>query len=51
MRVRDLMTSIVYSLTPGDPEIGSTFLFGIANMPLWVKTDLESREWKVTVHF
>jgi len=46
-----LIATIVYSPTPGDPEIGSTFLFAIAHMPLWVKTDLENRTWLVTIQF
>jgi len=46
-----LIGTIVYSPTPGDPEIGVTFLFAVANMPLWIKTDLDSRDWKVTIHF
>lgn len=46
-----LIAQIVYSPTSGDPELGTTFLFAYANMPLWVKTALDAREWNVTLHF
>ena len=46
-----LIATYVYSPTPGDPDVGTTFLYGIAHMPFWAKTDQDSREWKVTLRF
>lgn len=46
-----LIATIVYSPTPGDPEVGQTFVFAIANMPFWAKTDLDSRTWYISTQF
>ncbi len=46
-----MIATYVYSPTPGDPDLGTTFLFALANMPYWAKTDQDSREWLVTLRF
>jgi len=46
-----LIGTIIYSPLPGDPDVGTTFLFAIGNFPLRVKTDTESLEFRVTVQF
>lgn len=33
-----LIATVVFSPTPGDPDIGTTFLFSVGNFPLRVKT-------------
>jgi len=44
-----LLGTIVYSPTPGDPEIGLRFLFAIANFPLKFKTPSERFVYEVFV--
>lgn len=46
-----LLGTIVYSPIVDDPDVGTTFLFGIGNFPLRVKTDIESLEFRVIVQF
>ena len=44
-----LLGTVVYSPTPGDPEIGTQFLFAIANFPLKFKTPTDRFEYEVFV--
>ncbi len=46
-----LIATVVYSPLVGDPDVGTTFLFGLGNFPLRVKTDIEDIEFRVTVQF
>lgn len=46
-----LLGTIVYSPTPGDPEIGTSFLFALGHFPLRVKTDAEDLELRITINF
>jgi len=46
-----LIGTVIYSPLPGDPDVGTTFLFAIGNFPLRVKTDVESVEFRVTCSF
>jgi len=46
-----LIAEIVYSPIPGDPEVGDTFLYAIANRPYWVKTSEEGRIWLISPQF
>lgn len=44
-----LLGTVVYSPTPGDPEVGTQFLFAIANFPLKFKTPTERFVYDVYV--
>jgi hypothetical protein len=44
-----LIGTINYSPIPGDPLVGSTFLFAIGNTPLKVKTDADQIEIDITL--
>tara|TARA_R100001132_G_C3273017_1_gene95042 strand:- start:1435 stop:1911 length:477 start_codon:yes stop_codon:yes gene_type:complete len=44
-----LIGTVVYSPTIGDPEIGTQFLFAIANFPLKFKTPTDTFEYEVFV--
>jgi len=46
-----LLGTIQCSPIPLDPELGLSFLFAVANMPYWAKTDQDSRTWKITIRF
>ena len=46
-----LIATYTYSPIPSDPLIGQTFLFAIGNMPLQIKTDSESKQFRVQVQF
>lgn len=46
-----LVATIIYSPIPSDPEVGSTFIFAIANFPLRVKLDTEVVDINVSVQF
>jgi hypothetical protein len=46
-----LIGTIVYSPTVGDPEIGTQFLFAIANFPIKVKTPQERFDYTLAVQF
>lgn len=46
-----LIATITYSPIPADPLLGTTFLFGLANMPLSVKTDAETKSLSLQVQF
>lgn len=46
-----LLGTIIFSPLPGDPDVGTSFLFAIGNFPLRVKTDVEQLEFRVTVQF
>jgi hypothetical protein len=46
-----LIGTVIYSPLPGDPDVGTQFLFAIGNFPLRVKTDVESIEMRVTISF
>lgn len=45
-----LIGTVVYSPTPGDPDVGVAFLFALGNFPLRVKTDAEDLEFRITVN-
>ena len=44
-----LLGTIVYSPTPNDPEIGTQFLYAIANFPIKVKIPNERFEYNVSI--
>jgi hypothetical protein len=46
-----LIATFTYSPTVGDPLVGTTFLFAVANTPLSVKTDAEARSYSIEVQF
>jgi len=46
-----LIATITYSPIPADPLLGSTFLFSLANFPLQIKTDAESKAISIQVQF
>jgi hypothetical protein len=46
-----LIARFTYSPIGGDPLIGTSFLFAIANFPLIVKTDAEARAISVQVNY
>ena len=46
-----LLATFTYSPISGDPLIGTTFLFAVANSPLSVKTDSELRSVSLQVQF
>lgn len=46
-----LIATFTYSPIPGDPLIGTTFLFSVANSPLSIKTDAELRAIAIQVQF
>ena len=46
-----LLGTFIFSPLEGDPEVGTSFLFALANFPLRVKTDVESLEFRITVQF
>ena len=46
-----LMATFTYSPVSGDTLIGTTFLFAIANFPLVVKTDAETRSISIQVNY
>jgi len=46
-----LFAMFTYSPILGDPLIGTSFLFAIANFPLIVKTDAETRAISVQVNY
>lgn len=46
-----LIATFTYSPISGDPLIGTTFLFCIANFPLVVKTDAETRSISIQVNY
>lgn len=46
-----LIATYIYSPIPGDPLIGTTFLFAVANYPLIIKNDAEQRSYFVNVQF
>lgn len=46
-----LIATFTYSPILGDPLIGETFLFCIANFPLVVKTDAETRSISIQVNY
>ena len=46
-----LLARFTYSPIIGDPLIGETFLFAIANFPLVVKTDAETRSISIQVNY
>lgn len=46
-----LLGTVIFSPLAGDPDVGTSFLFALANFPLRVKTDVESIEFRITVQF
>ena len=46
-----MIGTIVYSPVPGDPELGTEFLFAQGNFPLRVKLDTELLTFTVTIQF
>lgn len=46
-----LKATYTYSPISGDPLIGQSFLFAIANFPLVVKTDAETRSISIQVNY
>ena len=46
-----IIARFTYSPIPGDPLLGTSFLFAIANFPLVVKTDAEARAISVQVNY
>jgi len=46
-----LIARFTYSPIGGDPLLGTSFLFAIANFPLIVKTDAEARAISVQVNY
>jgi len=44
-----LYAEIVYSPIPGDPEVGTRFLFAVHNRPLMVFTGIDSAEFRLNV--
>ena len=46
-----LWATFTYSPISGDPLIGETFLFAVANFPLVVKTDAETRSISIQVNY
>ena len=46
-----LIATYTFSPVVGDPLVGTTFLFAIANRPLTVKTDSESIAFSVLIKF
>jgi len=46
-----LIATITFSPIGGDPLVGTTFLFSIANTPLSIKTDSETKSIAIQVNF
>lgn len=46
-----LIATFTYSPILGDPLVGTTFLFSIANFPLIIKTDASSLSFSIQVQF
>ena len=46
-----LIATFTYSPIPADPLVGTTFLFAIANTPLSIKTDSESKSLRLQITF
>ena len=46
-----LIATFTYSPIPGDPLVGTTFLFCVANTPLSVKSDSEQKEIRIQILF
>jgi len=46
-----LIARFTYSPIVGDPLVGTTFLFAVANFPLVVKTDAETRSISIQVNY
>jgi hypothetical protein len=46
-----LVATYTFSPIPGDPLVGTTFLFSIGNFPLQVKTDAESKVLTIQVQY
>jgi len=46
-----LIATFLFSPIGGDPLVGTTFLFSIANTPLAIKTDSETRSINIEVGF
>lgn len=44
-----LLAEIVYSPIPGDPLVGTTFLFALGNRPLITKTDSDQMTINITL--
>lgn len=44
-----LYATVNYSPIPGDPLVGTTFLYAIGNMPLQIKTDAETKSFSISV--
>ncbi len=44
-----LFAEVVYSPIPGDPEVGTTFLYAVHNRPLMVFTGTDSAEFRLNV--
>jgi len=46
-----LIGTVVYSPVPGDPAVGTHFLFATANMPMKVKVPGSDWSWDISVQF
>lgn len=46
-----LIATYTFSPIVGDPLVGTTFLFGIGNFPLQVKTDAETKVFNIQVQY
>lgn len=44
-----LIATVISSLTPGDPLVGTTFLFAVGNMPFRTKLDSENIIFDLTL--
>lgn len=46
-----LIATFTFSPIPGDPLLGTQFLFAVGNFPLQIKTDSESKEITIQVQY